>query len=255
MPTSEGNDLRLTIDHNMQEKSRELLKGKKGSIITMNPKTGEIYSMVSLPDFDPSNLDDEWKGIIDNEDSPLLNRSIQGLYAPGSIYKIITSVGILETFGMEKNYTCTGKTTIDGYTFKDYRGSSHGNINLNGAFKSSCNPYFVDQTLLLGKDKLGEVSNRFMISKDIPFDLPVKKSRFDYEKSMDKTKIAASGIGQGDILVTPLNMTMMASAIANNGEMVKPILVKEIIDKDGKEIAIYKACGNNKVKPYKMIEV
>ncbi|MGO1469729.1 MAG: penicillin-binding transpeptidase domain-containing protein, partial [Tissierella sp.] len=112
LPTSVGNDLRLTIDHNMQDKSRKLLQGKKGSIITMNPKTGEIYSMVNLPDFNPSNLDEEWTDIAENTDSPLLNRSIQGLYAPGSIFKVITTAGILETFGIEKNYTCTGKTTI-----------------------------------------------------------------------------------------------------------------------------------------------
>lgn len=238
LPTSEGNNIRLTIDHNMQEKSYDLLKGKKGSIITMNPKTGEIYSMVSLPDFNPSDLDNEWKGIIDNEDSPLLNRSIQGLYAPGSIFKTITSVAMLETFGMDKNYTCTGNTTVDGYTFKDYKGSVHGNIDLMGAFKSSCNPYFVEKSLLIGKEKLGQVSNRFMINEEIPFDLGVKKSRFEYDKPMDKTKIAASGIGQGDILVTPLNMLMMVSAIANDGEMQKPILVKELIDKNGKSSSV-----------------
>lgn len=236
LPTSVGNNLKLTIDHNMQAKSLELLKGKKGSIITMNPKTGEIYSMVSLPDFNPSNFDEEWTSIAESLDSPLLNRSIQGLYVPGSIFKVMTTVGILETFGIEKNYTCSGKTTIDGYTFKDYGGYSHGNIDLKGAFKDSCNTYFIEKSLMLGKEKLGEVSERFMLNKEIPFDLPVKQSQFNYKKSMGKTKIASSSIGQGDVLVTPLNMAMMVSAIANNGEMLKPILVKEVIDKNNKTI-------------------
>ncbi len=236
LPTSVGNDLKLTISHGMQEKSYELLKGKKGSIIAMNPKTGEIYSMVSLPDFNPSNLDAEWTGIAENVNSPLLNRSIQGLYAPGSIYKVISTVGILETFGIEKNYTCNGKATVDGYTFKDYGGSSHGNIDLKEAFTKSCNPYFVENSLIIGKEKLGEVSDRFMINEKIPFDLPVKESKFEYKKQIEKTKIAASSIGQGDVLVTPLNMLMMASSIANNGEMVKPILVDKVIDKNGKII-------------------
>ncbi len=238
LPKSEGNDIRLTIDHNVQEKSRKLLKGKKGSIITMNPKTGEIYSMVSLPDFDPSDLDNEWKGIIEDEDRPLFNRSIQGLYEPGSIFKIITTTAISETFGIDKNYTCTGKITVDGYTVNDYGGYSHGDIDLKAAFKDSCNPYFVEKSLLLGKDKLGEVADRYMINKDIPFDLSVKKSSFDYEKSMNKNEIAASGIGQGNVLVTPLNMALMTSSIANNGKMVKPSLVKEIVEKNGKIVPV-----------------
>lgn len=236
LPTSVGNDLKLTIDHGMQEKSKKLLKGKKGSIIIMNPKTGEIYSMVSLPDFNPSNLDNEWKEITESEDSPLLNRSIQGLYTPGSIYKIITSVSILETYGIDKDYQCSGKAIVDGYTFNDYKGHAHGIIDLKGAFKNSCNPYFVEKTLLLDKDKLGEVSDEFMINREIPFDLSIKKSIFDYKNLRDKTKLAASGIGQGDISVTPINMAMMVSSIANNGEMVKPILVKEILDKNGRLI-------------------
>ena len=234
LPKSIGNDLRLTIDHNMQEKSRSLLKGKKGSVITMNPKTGEVYSMVSLPDFDAANLDEEWKGIIESEDSPLLNRSIQGLYPPGSIFKIITAVGILETYGLDQNYVCTGKTIINGQTINDYGKHAHGKIDLKGAIINSCNPYFAEKSLLLGKEKLGEISGKFMINKEIPFDLNVKKSKFDYKSPMEENKLALSSIGQGDVLVTPLNMAMMVSAIANNGDMVKPMLVKEVINKKGK---------------------
>ncbi|OLS02533.1 peptidoglycan D,D-transpeptidase FtsI family protein [Tissierella creatinophila] len=236
LPKSVGNDLKLTIDHSVQEKSQSLLKGKKGSIITMNPKTGEVYSMVSMPDFDSANLDSEWKGIIESSESPLLNRSIQGLYEPGSIFKVITSVAMLETYGIDKNYLCKGKTTVEGYTFKDYGNGVHGKLDLKGGFKNSCNPYFVEKSLMIGKEKLGEVADKFMINKNIAFDLDVKKSKFDYKKAMGKTKIAASSIGQGDVLVTPLNMAMMVSAIANGGEMVKPILVKDVINKNGQTI-------------------
>ena len=236
LPKSVGNDLKLTIDHKMQEKSRSLLEGKKGSIVVMNPSTGEIYSMVSLPDFDSSNLDAEWTGIIDSKDSPLLNRSVQGLYAPGSIFKVITTIAILETDGIDRNYLCDGTATVDGYTTNDYGNSSHGDIDLNGAFRNSCNPYFVEKSLLVGKEKVGEVAEKFMFNKKIPFDLDVKTSKFDYKSDIKKTKFVASAIGQGDVLVTPLNMAMMASAIANDGEMVKPILVKEVINKNGRTI-------------------
>ncbi|MGO1470561.1 MAG: penicillin-binding transpeptidase domain-containing protein, partial [Tissierella sp.] len=120
--------------------------------------------------------------------------------------------------------------------FRDYKGYSHGKIDLKGAFKDSCNPYFVEKSLMLGIEKLGGVSEKFMINSEIPFDLPVKQSKFNYTKSMKKTEIASSSIGQGKVLVTPLNMGMMVSAIANKGEIVKPILVKEVMDKSGKVI-------------------
>ena len=236
LPTSQGNDLKLTISHSLQEKSRNLLKGKKGSIITMNPKNGEVYSMVSLPDFDVSDLDNNWKSIIEKEDSPLINRGTQGLYAPGSIFKIVNTVAILETFGIETNYNCTGETTIDGKKFSDYKGVAHGDLDLKGAFKNSCNPYFAEKALLIGKEKLGETASKFMLNEEIEFDLPVKQSKFDYKKGLDDPSIAASAIGQGEVVVTPMNMLLMASAIANDGEMVKPILVREVINKNGTTI-------------------
>lgn len=254
LPKSTGNDLKLTIQHNMQEKTRNLLQGKKGSIVTMNPKTGEIYSMVSLPDFDSSNLDSEWKGIIDSGDSPLLNRAVQGLYEPGSIFKVISSIAILETDNIDMNYVCSGVTTIDGYPIKDFGGIAHGSEDLNGAFKNSCNGYFAEKSIEVGKDKLGQVADGFMINSDIPFDLSVKKSSFDYKGPLKKTKLAVSSIGQGDVLVTPLNMAMLASSIANEGKMVKPILVKEVINSDGKTIKVNKTSSLSQVADKQVID-
>lgn len=231
-----GNDIKLTVDHGLQEKSKNLIKGKKGSIISMNPQTGEIYSMVSLPDFDTSNLREDWKNIVEAEDSPLFNRAIQGLYPPGSVFKMISSISILKDPEIDRNYTCTGETKIDGYTFKDYNEISHGAIDLKQAFAKSCNTYFAEKSILIGKDNLGELAEKFMINKKINFDLPVKNSKFEFRKNLGKTQIAASAIGQGEVLVTPLNVLLTASAIGNKGEMVKPILVKEIINRNGKVI-------------------
>lgn len=250
-PSSVGNNLKLTIDHNVQEKSRSLLKGKKGSIITMNPTNGEIYSMVSLPDFDTSNLQDEWKSISEDSNSPLLNRATQGLYIPGSVFKIITTASALETLDLDMNHICNGSTEIDGYTFKDYNSNAHGNISIEEAFSKSCNTYYTEKAQIIGKEKLGNISDRFMINNNIPFDLPTKKSVFPYKENLGKTDISAAAIGQGKVLVTPLNMVLIASTIANNGEMVRPIIVKEVLNKDDKIIRtnktdiISKAVSNN----------
>lgn len=231
-----GNDIKLTIDHSLQEKTRNLLKGKKGSIISMNPKTGEIYSMVSLPDFDTSNLKENWKNIVEAPDSPLFNRATQGLYPPGSIFKIISSAAILENGQINRDYTCTGNTKIDGYVFSDYNEKAHGNIDLKQALAKSCNTYFAEKSILIGKDNLGSVAENFLINKPIDFSFPVKKSVFDYKNNLGETQIAASAIGQGEVLVTPLNMLLTTSAIANQGQIVKPILVDEIINKKGKRV-------------------
>lgn len=237
-----GNSINLTIDHNIQAKSRELLSGHKGSIITMNPKTGEIYSMVSLPDYNVNTLRDNWQDLTENMESPLLNRATQGLYQPGSTFKTVVASALEKNPEINQSFQCEGTVLIDGYTFKDYNPkNSHGNIGLEEALTKSCNTYFTSKAVDLGKDKLGKTAEDFYINKDIPFDLPVIKSKFDYKGNMGKTEIAASGIGQGKVLMTPLNMALITSTIANNGDMVEPRLVNEILSKDGKVL--------NKIEP------
>lgn len=240
-PNSEGNTLKLTIDHHLQEYSRNLLKGKKGAIVAMNPSTGEIYAMVSLPDFNPVTLREEWSNIVEDEDSPLLNRAISGLYQPGSTFKVVTATALLENDVSLGEYKCTGTTIIDGYPLKDYDGKGHGTIDLEGALVYSCNPYFAEAGIELGIGKLSETAEKFMLNKEIPFDLPVKKSSFPNKGNIGKTDIAAASIGQGKVLVTPLNMALIASGIANKGDIMKPVLVKEVISKNGKVIDSFEA--------------
>ena len=225
--------MKLTIDHHLQEYSRELLKGRKGSIVAMNPKTGEVYSMANLPDFNPTSLKEDWNNIMEDGSSPFLNRATSGLYTPGSVFKVISTMAALETPELDKQYECKGSTKIDGYTLKDYGEKAHGKVNLEEALVKSCNSYFAEKSIIIGKDKIGEVADRFMINGKIPFDLPTSKSTFPYKENLGKTDIASASIGQGKVLVTPLNMALIASGIANKGEVVKPILVKETISPEG----------------------
>lgn len=194
-----GNDVILTIDHDMQLKTRELMLGKKGSIITMNPQTGEIYSMISMPDFNVNTLKDDWPKIIDDTNSPLLNRAIQGLYPPGSTFKIITALSSLQNNIINDDFLCSGSTTINGYTIRDYDSKSHGHVDLNKAFRVSCNTYFAEMAVQLGQSNILQTAEKFYFNKDFDFDLDIKKSSFPTDK-MDKTELAASGIGQGKIL-------------------------------------------------------
>ncbi len=227
-----GNNLQITIDDTLQSKAFEMLEGKRGSIILMNPKDGEIYAMASNPGFNVSNLTEEWANIVEREDSPLINRATAGLYPPGSIFKIITSTGILENLDPTERYTSTGSTKIDGYTLRDFNEIPYGDVDLKDAFRQSVNTYFAEKGLELGQDKIVELAQRYMVNKNIPFDIATNKSIFQTKK-MTQADLGATSIGQGKTLVTPLNMVLMASSIANEGQMVKPVLVKQISDHEG----------------------
>ncbi|WZL74270.1 penicillin-binding transpeptidase domain-containing protein [Clostridiaceae bacterium 35-E11] len=237
-PRENGNNLILTVDHDLQRYAEQRLKGKKGAIILMNPKNGEIYTMVSKPDFDPSSLTKNWKDITEDQDSPLLNRATMGLYTPGSVFKVITATAALEHEDIKKKYACEGAVNIDGYILRDYKEKAHGEVGLEEAMVSSCNVAFSQIGLEVGEATLKNTAEKYMFNKIIPFDLLTKTSSFPQSGRMSRPELGASAIGQGKILTTPLNMVMTASAIANDGLMMKPILVKEVISPEGKTISI-----------------
>ncbi|MDY0235140.1 MAG: penicillin-binding transpeptidase domain-containing protein [Gudongella sp.] len=225
-PQEIGNNLILTVDNGLQSLSKKLLQGKKGTIITMNPSNGEIFSMVSMPDFNVNTLSEDWSFVSVDKESPLLNRATQGLYAPGSIFKIVTALSIIEN-NEEAEYNCLGHIDIDGYIINDFGDKAHGEIGLDEAFVYSCNTYFANFATRLGYDKLKDTAESMLFNKNISFGLDVKESNFP-KSSSGKTELAASGIGQGRILVTPLNMLLITSAIANDGKIISPTIVKEI---------------------------
>lgn len=237
-----GNSLILTIDTQVQSKARELLEenAERGSIVVMNPKTGEVYAMASLPDFNATSVAEDWNSLQKNKAGALLNRSINGRYPPGSTFKVITAASILNG-DLNQNYDDEGIQTIDGRDFKNAEGAVYGNVDLKDAMTHSINTYFVSKGAKLGKEKLGGTADQFYFNKKIPFDLPVSPSVFDYKKNIPKTTLAASAIGQGDVLVTPLHMAMVAGAVANDGKMMEPILVKEVEDQKGKSIRTHES--------------
>lgn len=231
----QGNNLILTIDHELQKTAEKLLGDKLGSIVAMNAKTGEILAMVSKPDFNPNSLVEDWDVLVNDERSPLLNRALSGLYAPGSAYKTIIAAGVLENRNIiDDNYNCEGSILIDGYTLSDYNGKGHGPVDLTESLVVSCNTNFARMTVDLGEEKVKDLSNRFFMGRKIEGDLPIKQSRFPHEEKIGPTQLAAIGIGQGKILVTPIHMALVASTFANDGIMPKPYIVKEIQNPKGR---------------------
>ncbi|MFZ7133825.1 MAG: peptidoglycan D,D-transpeptidase FtsI family protein [Eubacteriales bacterium] len=231
----QGNNLVLTIDHELQQLGSELLKGKSGAVVAMNPETGEVLALVSKPDFNPTeeNLKKNWNDIVESDDtSPFFPRATQGRYAPGSIFKVIIAAGAIEN-GLE-SFTVEdeGKVTIDGKEFKNAGSKAYGNIGLEEALVHSSNVYYTQMGVQLGAGELKSLVERVGFNQSIPFDFPVSKSTFTY-KSMSETAMAEVGIGQGKLQVTPLHMAMITSAIANKGVMMNPVIVQEVVSPGG----------------------
>lgn len=232
-----GNNLCLTLDHKLQKKAEQLLGSRNGAIVVMRPKTGEILAMVSKPDFDPNSakLAQNWQEMVESPDHPFLPRATQGLYAPGSTFKVLISAAAMENGVGGGVYDDKGSVTIDGMTVGNFDGHAYGRINMSDALAVSSNVVFAQIGAELGEKNIRDIMTRAGMNRDMPFDLNVSKSRFPY-KSMSKTDLAAVGIGQGKLQVTPLFMAMVASGIANDGVMMKPYLVERVEAPDGEVI-------------------
>lgn len=230
-----GNDMVLTTNTSLQRLAHNLLDGRKGSVVMLNPKTGEVYVIASSPSYDPNNIEENWKDLTTSEDAALLNRATQGMYTPGSVFKIITSVAVLENPDLVDEYVedNTGTITFNNYTISNNNGSVFGSTDLRSALMNSSNVYFASQAVKIGDKILSDVSNRFMIGKSIPFDVPLATSIDGYTKTGSNADIATTAFGQGETLVTPLNMAMSIGAIANGGKMMRPYIVDSLVDIDG----------------------
>lgn len=231
-----GDNVVLTTNTGLQQKSRDILdkSGESGAIVAMNPKTGEILSLVSYPDFNSQTVDKDQAAIIEQNNAAFYNRATQSLFPPGSTFKIVTAAGILEN-DINQNYKDTGEESSGGHAIRNSGQKVYGNVDLNEAFTFSVNTYFANKAMSLGKDKFGEIAEKFMFNKKFDFDLSMNTSKFKYQ-NWDKQAVASAGIGQGDVLATPLQMCMVASTVANGGKMMKPYIVNSVVANDGSTI-------------------
>lgn len=221
-----GSDITLTLDHNLQKVAYDELKDNMGAVVAMNPKTGEIYALVSKPSQDANNI------VIspdDNKTKSHYSRPIQVSYAPGSTYKIVTAAAILEE-GLEN--IKFDDTTGNYLEVSNDSGSGYGETNLKKGFTVSSNAYFSYMSAEhLGHKKVKEMAERFGLNKNLneifDFELPISQGNFQKSKMYDRD-IAIASIGQGETAVTPLHLALIASTVANKGVMPSPYLVSKI---------------------------
>ena len=229
-----GYDLLLTIDHSIQSYAYQLLGNNNGSVIAINPKTGEIIAMVSKPDFDPNDekLIEKWNVLVDDSNSPFLARATSGLYAPGSTFKLLTALLAVENDMDNEVFDDKGFVEIGGNTFENQKTRVYGEIDLKRGFAVSSNVVFCTLGAKLGGGKLLDVAQRTGFNKKFDFDIPYQSSYFPDGVTSDD-KEAALAIGQGDILATPLQMALVTCAIANEGVVMKPYLVGSVVNIEG----------------------
>jgi len=218
--SEKGSDIVLTVDAELTEYIYDNMDERIGCIVVMNYKTGEILANVSIPTFDPNSLNAE-----ELADTSLVDRAVMGRYAPGSLMKIVTATAAYEE-GIDFAYTCDGEEIIEGQRVTCVK--NHGDLTLESAFADSCNCYFALLSNEIGADKLLDKAEEFGFNQEFGFDdVVLYKSNFEVTENMGD--IAWAGIGQYNDLVTPLHACMIASAIANDGDMPEPKLLKSAV--------------------------
>ncbi|MBN2167995.1 MAG: penicillin-binding protein A [Actinobacteria bacterium] len=238
-----GNSLVLSVDSRVQEAARAALGGNKGAIVALDPKTGGILSMVTSPAYDNNiavpipgrDTETAWNALQSDPNFPLVDRAITGLYPPGSSFKVVTVTAALDSGIAEANTTfkCGGELQVQGFAIHDFGNKSHGELTLIEALVRSCNISFAQIGLRIGSNMLVEYAELFGFNEEVPFDLPAAVSKIQDPDTMDLVDVASSSIGQGEVIATPLEMALVASCIANNGEIMEPYLVEEVRDPEG----------------------
>lgn len=245
-----GDDVYTTLHVDLQQTASTALGVYRGAIVVTEPKTGKILAMVSKPDFNPEEIAQLWDGLVeDKESSILLNRVTQGLYPPGSTFKIVTALEyIRENPDTYRNYSyqCTGAITRGEDRIQCYNGSVHGQIGFERSFAKSCNTSFANMGLTLNREKFQDTASGLLFNTALPVSFQSNASRLDVCGETTDSDMMQISIGQGTTAITPLHLNMITCAIANEGKLMKPYLIETVKNSAGNEIRRYQpaAYGN-----------
>lgn len=235
-----GNDINLTLDLAAQREASRLMEGKRGALIAMDVQDGAVAAFFSSPTYDPNPLTwgiskKEWGSLRDDKDRPLMNRVVGGAYPPGSTFKVVTAAAILmeHVADVHSTVSCSGSFTLGPQTFRCWKRSGHGTESIVGALRDSCDVYFYQMSVRLGINKLLKWSKEFGVGQKTGIDLPGeargnlagqewKRARF--KESWYQGDTVNYSIGQGFLLMTPLQLARVYAAIANGGKLIVPRL-------------------------------
>ncbi|MFH1094143.1 MAG: penicillin-binding protein 2 [Candidatus Omnitrophota bacterium] len=253
-PPAQGDDVYTTIDINLQQLIHKEFNGEKGAACVMDCENGEILALYSGPSFDPNVLIDKKEvnaigRILKDPDSPLFNRALN-VYAPGSIFKIVTAYAALKngSISSESNFECKGEFELGNSTRNCWLKTGHGWVNLRKAIAASCNVFFWQAGLIIGEKKISSTAKEFGLGKIIGIELPGERSgivpslkwkRAELHEKWYGGDTANFAIGQGYLLISPLQALKIAGIIASDGLEVTPHIIKQSLKQNQKRIADY----------------
>jgi penicillin-binding protein 2 len=240
-----GKQIQLTIDYDLQKVAEDALAGKKGAIVALDPRTGEVLAFVSRPAPDPNDFairvsKEEWQRLNTDTDRPLLNRVTQAQLAPGSVFKVVMATAMLESKVPPENFTafCPGSATFYGRQFKCwvYGKGSHGVVNLHSAIVHSCDVFFYNVGMRMGIDRIAKYAKMLGLGAKTGIDLPSEEpglvpseewvERLFHHKWYPGSTISVA-IGQGAVTATPLQLAYMVGGVASGGTFKQPHLLKD----------------------------
>jgi len=243
-PPKGGADVILTVDTDLQKFVEKTFIHRAGSVVAMDPDTGEILAMVSKPGFDPnlfspSMSERQWRTLNSDPLHPLENRSIRGLYSPASAFKIVTAAAALaeNVVKVDEQFTCKGEMELGGQVFRCWNPAGHGKVSLHKAIVESCDIYFYSVGLRLGADLIARYAALFGLGKptglgmaqELPGLVPTSAWKLrSYGESWKDGETLTIAIGQGYLVTTPVQLAVMTSAMANGGRVLKPAIVRQI---------------------------
>jgi len=235
--------LALTVDYDLQAKAEELLAGREGAVVVLDPRNGEILVLASSPTYDPNRFinrftPEEWQGLIANPDNPLLDRAIQGLYSPGSIFKPTMALAGLETGTITAgtSFFCGGSALFYDRPFRCWLEGGHGNLALSDAIKNSCNIYFYNVGNRLSVDTIARYAEMLGLGGMTGIEIPGEKAGLVPTSAWKKEttgqpwypgETISVAIGQGPLQATPLQIAVMTAALANRGRRIRPHFTSE----------------------------
>jgi penicillin-binding protein 2 len=246
-PPEEGPSLTLTLDQDLQAAMEQAFHGRAGSGVALNPETGEILAMTSTPAYDPNQFSTgvepaAWNRLLSDPETPLMNRVIQGQYAPGSTFKIVMAAAALEEGVITPNTTfyCPGYLSIYDTVFRCNKPAGHGLVTLHEALAQSCNVFFYQVGVRLEIERIAKWAKRLGLGAAAGIDLPYEAAGLvpspEWKLRTQKLpwyagETVSVAIGQGQLTVTPLQLARVAAVIANGGRLPRPHLVKAIGDR------------------------
>jgi peptidoglycan glycosyltransferase len=240
----QGDDLVLTIDSKVQKAAAEALGDRPGAVVALNARDGAVLAMVSSPTFDAAAIERNGDALLADPAGPLINRVTQGQYAPGSVFKTVTAAAALESgeYTADSRFRCPSGLVVQGFVIA-CQGVPQGvrDYDFAHAYAWSVNVNFADAGLKLGAERLVRQARRFGFEERIPFDLPVTPSRLLRPgQSFDEVLLATTSFGQGELAATPLQMAMVAAAVANDGVAMQPYLVTEVHGPEGEVLRTHR---------------